>query len=263
MNATENKITEAIQREAIWVTATREDVIATESTVMPVASNSMSRRRRVSSVSGRVPQPINSAKVVIGSWTKKISLHPPNSNKTAAKAGPPNPRVPHTIEFAANACGLSESGYAKPTDASATAITRPPPIPCNARKIMSIWRLGATAAAKLVRRNQIPVIRNVFRTPIASIIGPAAIAAIAEVARNDVITHGVRDTLPRSFVILGSAATIANPSNAATATTVKFARVIGRSFPLHILALLFASEVEVATGEEYLAQPLRCGMIHN
>ena len=61
------------------------------------------------------------------------------------------------------------------------------------------------------------------------------IAEIADVARYEVRIQGANETYPRSLVILGSAATIARPSNAATATTVKFASVIGRSCPLQML----------------------------
>ena len=74
-----------------------------------------------------------------------------------------------------------------------------------------------------------------------SMIGPATIAATADVARYAVSTHGESDTFPRSFAIFGRAATIANPSNAATATTVRFARVIGKYLPFQILPRLFDS----------------------
>tara|TARA_Y100000817_G_scaffold311437_1_gene303586 strand:+ start:530 stop:883 length:354 start_codon:yes stop_codon:yes gene_type:complete len=97
-----------------------------------------------------------------------------------------------------------------------------------ARRAISTGRFGDTATAALVIRNQIPVIRKVLRTPITSIMGPATMAAIAEVAKKDVMTQGASDTFPRSFVILGKAAIIASPSKAATATTVKFATVMGK-----------------------------------
>ena len=87
---------------------------------------------------------------------------------------------------------------------------------------------GAAAADALATRNQSPVTRNVRRTPIASMIGPAVMPAIADIARNAVMTHGRSATSPRSSAIAGSAATSASPSNAAIATIVRFASVTGR-----------------------------------
>ena len=84
-------------------------------------------------------------------------------------------------------------------------------------------------------------------------MGPATIAARADVARYAVNTQGESDTFPRSFVIFGRAATIANPSNAATATTVRFARVIGKYLPTQILFSFFALGDDVPTDEGYPA----------
>ena len=83
-------------------------------------------------------------------------------------------------------------------------------------------------------------------------MGPATIAAKAEVARYEVSTHGESDTLPRSFAIFGRAATIAKPSKAATATTVKLARVMGRYSPFQMLLRLFNSGDDEPTDEDYL-----------
>ena len=84
-------------------------------------------------------------------------------------------------------------------------------------------------------------------------MGPATIAARADVARYAVNTQGESDTFPRSFVIFGRAATIANPSNAATATTVRFARVIGKYLPAQILFSLFVLGDDVPINAEYPA----------
>ena len=87
-----------------------------------------------------------------------MSRHPLNSRRAPASTGPPNPRVPHTIEFAAKAVGLRFSGYASPTDASATAMTSPPPIPWSDLAAIRSVIDGATAARALVKRNHNPVI---------------------------------------------------------------------------------------------------------
>ena len=43
--------------------------------------------------------------------------------------------------------------------------------------------VGAMAARAEATRNHVPVMRKVRRTPMASMIGPATMTAIAEVAR--------------------------------------------------------------------------------
>ena len=83
-------------------------------------------------------------------------------------------------------------------------------------------------------------------------MGPATIAAKADVARYAVNTHGDSETFPRSFAIFGRAATIAKPSKAATATTVKLARVMGRYSPFQMLLRLFNSGDDGPTDEDYL-----------
>lgn len=92
-------------------------------------------------------------------------------------------------------------------------------------------------------------------------MGPATMAARADVARYAVNTQGEIDTFPKSFAIFGRAATIANPSKAATATTVRFARVMGKYLPVQILFLLFALGDDVSTDEGYLALVLSSCMI--
>ena len=64
-----------------------------------------------------------------------------------------------------------------------------------------------------------------------------------------------------SFAMFGRAATIANPSKAATATTVRLARVMGKYLPVQILFLLFALGDDVSTDEGYLALVLSSCMI--
>lgn len=210
-------------------TATREVTVSTDSNPTPGQSTLIATGRV--RVLGSERHPAASASAVIGSWTTKIDRQLPKESSTPAIAGPPNPITPHTIEFAANARGRSAWGYASPTAERATAITSPPPSPWNTRAAIRTGIDGAAAAAALHATNQTPVSRNVRRTPIESMTGPATIVATADVARYAVITQGSSDTRPRSAAMFGSAATIASPSNAAIATTVRLAAVTRRYGP--------------------------------
>ena len=71
--------------------------------------------------------------------------------------GPPNPRTPHTTEFAAKARALRWLGKASPIEAKAIAMIKPPPTPCAMRASNKTTRLGATAQAALAaRKNAAP-----------------------------------------------------------------------------------------------------------
>lgn len=82
---------------------------------------------------------------------------------------------------------------------------------------------GAKAVAKPVAANTVTANRNIRETPMASMNGPATTVARLEVSRNEVITQGSRDTLPRSAAMSGNAAAIPKAWNEASAAVANTA----------------------------------------
>lgn len=90
--------------------------------------------------------------------------------------------------------GRSPSGKPRPMAAVATAKAKPAPTPCTARNATNAAMFGATAQATLPTAKTTIVIRNVLRTPTASMRGPAIIVANVEVTRKLVTNHPSRPT---------------------------------------------------------------------
>src|SRR5690606_15863370 len=144
----------------------------------PADTQSMSRGWG-STALGRVRQPATRATTQIGTMTRKIQRHDPNSSIAAAIAGEANPSTPHTLELAASARPVRWWGQTRATAAVRPERLAPPPAPGPGGAPSKTAMDGARAARSDEAAKKIVAHRNTADVPRESISVPVMAVATA------------------------------------------------------------------------------------